>query len=58
MLDEFGYMVSDFFLFKSTWDYKYHIECKQPNTTIITAILKDKMIAIDKITNKNNNLQK
>lgn len=58
MLDEFGYMLSDFFLFKSTWDYKYHVECRQPNTTVITSILKDKMISIDKITNKNNNLQK
>ena len=27
MLDEFGYTVVDFFIFKSTWDYKYHIEC-------------------------------
>lgn len=27
MLDEFGYTVVDFFIFKSTWDYKYHVEC-------------------------------
>jgi hypothetical protein len=27
MLDEFGYAIIDFFIFKSTWDYKYHIEC-------------------------------
>jgi hypothetical protein len=27
MLDEFGYTVIDFFIFKSTWDYKYYIEC-------------------------------
>jgi hypothetical protein len=58
MLDEFGYMVSDFFLFKSTWDYKYHVECKQPNTTLITTALKDKMIYIDRVSIKNNNLQK
>ena len=27
MLDEFGYHVTDFFIFKSTWDMEYHIEC-------------------------------
>jgi len=26
MLDEFGYSVKDFFIFKSNWDYEYHIE--------------------------------
>ena len=26
MLDEFGYSVKDFFIFSSTWDYKYHVE--------------------------------
>lgn len=29
MLDEFGYTFIDFFIFKSTWDYEYHIECQQ-----------------------------
>ena len=26
MIDEFGYSFSDFFIFKSTWDYEYNIE--------------------------------
>jgi len=26
MVDEFGYGVKDFFVFASTWDYKYHVE--------------------------------
>jgi hypothetical protein len=26
MVDEFGYTTTDFFIFKSTWDYEYHIE--------------------------------
>ena len=26
MVDEFGYGVKDFFIFASTWDYKYHVE--------------------------------
>jgi hypothetical protein len=34
MLDEFGYVVSDFFIFKSTWDFTYHIECLTPVNTV------------------------
>lgn len=30
MLDEFGYLTSDFFIFKSTWDFEYYVECKLP----------------------------
>lgn len=30
MVDEYGYTVSDFFIFKSSWDYLYHIECSIP----------------------------
>jgi len=26
MLDEFGLAFSDFFIFKSTWDFNYHVE--------------------------------
>ncbi len=29
MLDEYGYHPIDFFIFKSTWDYEYHIECNE-----------------------------
>ncbi len=29
MLDEFGYTTTDFFIFKSSWDYTYHIECSE-----------------------------
>ena len=32
MLDEFGYSTQDFFIFKSTWDLEYHIQCDQNNT--------------------------
>lgn len=27
MLDEYGYHTISFFIFKSTWDFEYHIEC-------------------------------
>lgn len=29
MIDEFGYTTIDFFVFKSTWDYEYHVECNE-----------------------------
>lgn len=38
MLDEFGYHTSDFYIFKSTFDIEYHIECiKSPeiNSSVI-----------------------
>ena len=40
MVDEFGYGIKDFFIFASTWDYKYHIETiilSLPPTIQITA---------------------
>jgi hypothetical protein len=54
MLDEFGYMVLDFFIFKSTWDFEYHVEVTQPNTTVITTLSRKKIIGIDRFVNKNN----
>lgn len=27
MLDEYGYHATDFYIFKPTWDFEYHIEC-------------------------------
>ena len=29
MLDEFGYQITDFFIFKSTWDFEYYVECSE-----------------------------
>ncbi len=34
MLDEFGYTVSDFFIFKSTWDFEYHLELNMPKNSL------------------------
>lgn len=31
MLDEFGYTFMDFFIFRSTWDMKYHFESVPSN---------------------------
>lgn len=36
MLDEFGYSVADFFMFKSTWDYEYHLETSESTNTTFT----------------------
>jgi hypothetical protein len=50
--DEYGYTVLDFFIFKSTWDFDYHIECSQPNTTVITNLKPQKLISIEKYSSK------
>lgn len=45
MLDEFGYISADFFIFKSTWDFEYHVECnllnliEAPKDSIINNLL-------------------
>lgn len=40
MLDEFGYTVRDFFVFKSTWDNDFYVECvdlgQSENTVLVT----------------------
>lgn len=33
MLDEFGYHTISFFIFKSTWDFTYHVECQEVSQT-------------------------
>jgi hypothetical protein len=50
MLDEFGYTVTDFFIFKSTWDYDYYIECSQP--LITKSIKPQRMYILDKFSSK------
>ena len=34
MLDEFGYTTTDFFIFRSTWDYKYHLQTLSLNQNV------------------------
>jgi len=34
MIDEFGYTTTDIFIFKSTWDFNFYLECVAPNTSI------------------------
>lgn len=46
MLDEFGYTVLDFFIFKSSWDLDYHIECSQPK--VVSFNKPQRMITLQK----------
>jgi hypothetical protein len=38
MLDEYGYMVADFFIFKSTWDYEYYLETNKPQISSVPTL--------------------
>jgi hypothetical protein len=47
MIDEFGYTTTDFFIFKSTWDFEYHVECneiKQVPLPVVNKFLKVNLI--------------
>jgi len=57
MIDEFGYTYTDFFIFKSTWDYEYHVECVK-NEQVRVKVLRDSNIQISDVpqiidTNRN-----
>ena len=57
MIDEFGYTYTDFFIFKSTWDYEYHVECTK-NEQVRVKVLRDSNIQLSSIpqiidTNRN-----
>ena len=47
MLDEFGYSVTDFFIFKSTWDTEYYTECLDLLQTDIPVLLTNKIIKFE-----------
>lgn len=38
MLDEYGYMIADFFIFKSTWDFEYHVEVNKPQISSVPTL--------------------
>lgn len=47
MIDEFGYTTTNFFIFKSTWDFEYHVECneiKQVPPPVVNKFLKVNLI--------------
>jgi len=50
MLDDFGYHFTDFFIFKSSWDFEYHIETNLYKIPVKTTVEETKL---DKIYEKN-----
>lgn len=55
MLDEYGYHSTDFFIFKSSWDFEYHIECVE--VPQVAPVLSNQSLAVfmdDNNTNNNN----
>ena len=55
MLDEYGYHTTDFFIFKSTWDLEYHIECVEvPQIPPVVANLSLVSAQVNNNTNTNN----
>lgn len=51
IIDEFGYTTRDFFIFKSTWDNEYYLECLE--TTKVTLAVSNKSIKTN-LQEKNN----
>lgn len=47
MIDEFGYHYNDFFIFKSTWDQEFHVECLQLEQSDIPILLTNKTIKFE-----------
>jgi hypothetical protein len=57
MLDEWGYLVVDYYIFKSTWDLEHHIETTIPNNTNIGSLITiNQMSIIDDIVQKFNSI--
>jgi hypothetical protein len=55
MIDEFGYHVVDFFMFKSTWDLDYHYETQEYEPEVQISQLSTKRDDITSSTFRNNN---
>lgn len=56
MLDEFGYHTTSFFIFKSTWDYEYHVECLEI-PQVRTNIISNQNLTFNPNVNTQNNQQ-
>jgi len=55
MIDEYGYHIIDFFMFKSTWDLEYHYECQEYEPVVQLTQLDTKTVNIKTSEFKNNN---
>jgi hypothetical protein len=55
MLDEFGYHTISFYIFKSTWDIEYHVECQEiPQTETVTGNQSLQFVIQNNNTNNSN----
>jgi len=55
MIDEFGYHIVDFFMFKSTWDLEYHYETQEYEPEVQLSQLETRRDDVKVSTFKNNN---
>lgn len=53
MLDEFGYSFGDFSIFKSSWDFEYHVEINSINKNDKVVETKEKVDRIDNLIQRN-----
>lgn len=55
MVDEYGYHLTDFYIFKSTWDFEYYVECSEvPQLPPVVANQSLAYISVNNNTNNNN----
>ena len=55
MIDEYGYHIVDFFIFKSTWDFEYHFETLEYEPEIQLTQLETKNFDAKQVDFRNNN---
>ena len=53
MLDEYGYHPTDFFIFKSNWDFEYHIECVEAPQ--LAPVIANQSLVYNSVDNGSNN---
>jgi hypothetical protein len=59
MIDEFGYHTISSFIFKSTWDYEFHVECQevpQSRVNLVNQSIQPTQLTINNTNNSNLNL--
>ena len=53
MLDEYGYHTTDFYIFKPTWDFEYHIECV--DVPQLAPVVANQSLVFPVVNNNSNN---
>jgi hypothetical protein len=55
MVDEYGYHLADFFIFKSTWDFEYHYETQDYEIEESSVLTKSIQVDVNDVLFRNNN---